>query len=152
MRPRRAVAAVAAAVAGVVSPLATAPASALITSSYFDCGSSRVSVLTPGYTFQGVGHDATVWWVPQYYRYDGTSWVQYASGEYHYNRQGGAPHAWQRYPNGEQEGNGQVLTAPGGYYAVLNWVYAGGQWESAWAQNADQVSGPKPEDLYWCLA
>lgn len=150
MRRRRAPSVVVATLAGtLLSPLSASPAAAAITGSYFDCQANRIETVAPSYQFTGVGSDLTIWWVPEYYRWTGSEWVMDAGGEYHYNLQGGAPHAWQRHPDGSAGGS-QGVTGPSGYYAVLNWVYAEGAWHWAWAQNSDLTSGPQPQSTYWC--
>lgn len=151
MRKRPAAAAAVAMTAAVLSPLTATPAAAEITSGYFDCSPVGIQVTAPSYTFRGVASDPTVWWVPQYYKWNGTEMVLDSTGEYHYNREAGAPHAWYRYPAGDQGGN-QGLSRADGYYAVVHWVYAEGQWHWYWAQNADPGTGTQPEGSWWCTA
>lgn len=151
---RTAVAAVGAAVA---LGLTAAPVGAAITwGGSFDCnsnpvaGAGNVSTTVPQYQFEQ--SQTALWWIPQYFVWTDAGWQHYGWGGYAYNTQGGAPHAWVDYSTGQTTSSQDKAVNQGWFYAVRNWVHAEGQWHNAWAVNADQQSGPKPESTYWCKA
>lgn len=134
---------------GVAAALLTAspaPASAAITGTSFYCTSGSVTSLHPGYQFES---GATVlWWIPEYFRWDGQQWQSYAFGQYHYNTSGGVADAWRAYPDGSPSAQ-QSLARATGYFAVRTWVHAEGRWHAEWATNARNVA---PQPSYWCQA
>jgi hypothetical protein len=146
MRFQRAAAVTAGAAAAMA--MTGVPANAAITSGYFDCATNVVVASVPQYQFEQTA--SVLWWIPQIIRWNGAAWEHAAWGEYVYNTEMGAPHAWYAYSSRQYADRQTYPTTPGQYYAVRHWVHAEGKWNAAWAENADQVNGPKPESTYWC--
>lgn len=127
------------------------PASAGITQASFSCEPNLVRTQAPDYRFES--SITRVWWIPEYFRWDGQAWQSVAYGDWHYQDTSSgstAPHMWHRYPSAEPSGS-DSYPAGGAYYAVRSWVYAEGGWHAAWSVNSGGPGQPAPQSDYWCL-
>jgi hypothetical protein len=98
-----------------------------------NCTSRQVKASTPILR----GEPANLaWTIPALYGYVDTGWQLLAYGSYRWsyvNGLGSAGPIWTDYDTGAPATASYFTTAPGAYYAVLDWVYYGGDWQATWA-------------------
>lgn len=98
-----------------------------------NCTSTQVKASAP--VLRGVPANLA-WTIPALYGYVDGGWKVLAYGSYRWsyvNGNGSAGPIWTDYNTGAPSTASYFDTSPGAYYAVLDWVYYGGDWQGSFA-------------------